>query len=90
MKLNALPDRKEVIPPEGGWKEHTLYLVWVAFRKSNPVHCAYLEVGFLNTDGSPGNYSAVWCNNYDYAIEFGKVYALRVAQELHIRTGSEL
>lgn len=36
-----------VIPPKDGWKAHTLYLVHVSFSKTNPVHEAYLQVGFL-------------------------------------------
>lgn len=36
------------IPPEGGWEEHTSYVVEVSEQQGNPVFGAILEVGFLN------------------------------------------
>ena len=41
----------QIIPPEGGWIEHTLYLVEVSTGPNNPVHEAYFMVGFLNDAG---------------------------------------
>ena len=37
-----------VVPPEGGWQEHTCYIVEVAWRSGNPIHRVILSVGFLN------------------------------------------
>ena len=38
----------QLISLEEGWIEHTLYLVETATSPNNPIHQAYLMVGFLN------------------------------------------
>lgn len=63
--LPSLP-KGTVIPPEGGWTNHTAYLVDVAWRANNPIHRAILHVGFM--DGPRfGNHCEVWSNCYDEA-----------------------
>jgi hypothetical protein len=51
--------RGTIIPPEDGWKEHTLYLAEVSYFAQNPIHNAMVYVGFLDSEGEPGNYSGV-------------------------------
>lgn len=47
-----------IIPPEGGWKERTHYLVEVAFSKFNVIHRSIFFTGFLNAKcGLPGGYN---------------------------------
>lgn len=51
MRDNLFPflaKNPAIYPPADGWKAHTLYLVAVCYRGSNPIHKAYLQVGFLD------------------------------------------
>lgn len=43
--------------PKGGWKEHTFYIVEVAFSNNNPVHRHILYTGFLSENGTPSGYN---------------------------------
>ncbi len=53
--------KQEILPPEGGWLEHTWYVVNVSFRAGNPIHRSLFFSGFLNggkpADKIPGGYS---------------------------------
>lgn len=51
-----------IYPPAEGWEQHTLYLVEVSFRPSNPVHEAFLHVGFVHpmNDGMAIRPKDVW------------------------------
>ena len=81
--LPILPAAKIIIGPAEGWQTETLYLVEVAISKNNPIHTAYLKVGFRNGDGQPGNYSEVWNNSYDGPRRISEVYYLKVIKTLH-------
>lgn len=48
-----------IIPPDGGWKPWTIYVVQVAYRKNNPIHVALFQTGFLNDQGEPAGYNGV-------------------------------
>lgn len=50
--------KQTIIPPEGGWKENSVYLVEVAYRETNPAHRAMFYTGFLH-DGRPAGYNSV-------------------------------
>lgn len=53
---------QETIPPEGGWKPSTWYLVDVKYTAGNPVHRSLFYSGFLNgnRDGTiPGGYNCL-------------------------------
>ena len=78
-----MAEKKEIISLGHGWKADTIYLVDVCYRSSNPIHKAVLHVGFLNPDGTPGAYSAIWANNYDYPNPFGSTYYLRALKVLY-------
>lgn len=80
--MAALPTEKAIIPPVGGWKENTVYLVDVAWKAANPVHRAMLHVGFVHADGRFGNYCEVWLNNYDCPESAGGAYYLKAVREL--------
>ncbi len=68
-------------PPEG-WQEHAVYLVAVSWNPGNPVHRALLHIGFVDDDGSPGNYSEVWANDYDEGVHVRGAHYLRVIKQL--------
>lgn len=78
-----MAEAKEIISLNHGWKEGALYLVDVSYNRSNPVHKAFFHVGFVNDDGTPGNYSEIWMNGYDHAEPFGAAFYLRALKVLH-------
>lgn len=41
------------IPPEGGWEEHTCYVVEFSKQQGTPISVAIVEVGFLGKEKSP-------------------------------------
>ena len=60
--MDFLPEKSEIIEPEGGWKEQAYYIVEVAFCRSNVVHTSLFYTGFLNggkhgDEGIPGGYN---------------------------------
>lgn len=59
------PGKRTVIPPEGGWKRNSYYVVDVAWNSANPVHRAIFCCGLLNDRGEPGNYNQVFRSGYD-------------------------
>lgn len=52
-------EKREIIPPEGGWKEKTFYEVEVSYSSRNPIHKAIFYSGFLSK-GKPCGYNAIW------------------------------
>ena len=78
-----MPPENKIIPPRKGWEQDTLYLVRVSWCKSNPLHLAYLHVGFLHEDGSFASYCNVWCNNYGNEEPARKAYYLQALKKLH-------
>lgn len=48
-----------IIPPIGGWKPRTWYVVEVAFNAWNPVFGAIFFTGFLDGRGQPGGYNEI-------------------------------
>lgn len=79
-KIHSLVPKKEIIVPEGGWKENTYYVVQVSYSPTNPVHTAILGVGFLQEDGSPGSYSEIWCTSYDSRVLFRDAWYIEVVK----------
>jgi hypothetical protein len=53
--------RGTFIPPEGGWQEHTCYVVDVAYGQFNPIHRAILSIGFIPDPKRPfaGGYTSM-------------------------------
>ncbi len=78
-----LPETKQIIPPVEGWEADTLYLVKVSYNAQNPVHEAFLHIGFLNKDNQPGSYSEIWANDYEEAEAYSRAIYLRVVKKLH-------
>ncbi len=78
-----LAEAKEITSLNHGWKADTLYLVDVSYSSGNPVHKAFLHVGFLNKDGTPGSYSEIWCNTYEHSHRFSEAHYLRALKVLH-------
>ncbi len=59
-----------------------LYLVEVSWRPSNPVHRAFLHMGFNVESGKFGSYCEVWCNNYDEPQHASEAHYLKVIKDL--------
>lgn len=75
--------KRTVIPPVGGWKEHTLYLVRVSYRDSNPIHHALFLSGFLNNKGEPAGYNYVFqISNPQDCCDISHLRFLEVEKEL--------
>lgn len=81
--MNVCGTKKEIIAPVLGWQADTLYLVRVAFNHNNPVHEAYLKVGFLNADGKPGTHTELFSNTYDEVYGLSEVHYLAPVKVLH-------
>jgi hypothetical protein len=85
MKLYALPPKdKTIIPPEGGWKEKTYYVVEVSFHKGNPIHRSILYVGFSTQGCSPlnGSYTTILNATYEGPAQVHNVHYLKVLSEI--------
>jgi hypothetical protein len=82
------PEQRTHIPPEGGWKEQTYYVVDTAWRSTNPIHRRILYVGFLN--GAPGHpltggYTALLSSDFEQLADFGRpdrLYYLKAVCEI--------
>ena len=70
------------VPPRRGWEENTLYLVRVSWDRGNPIHEAYLKVGFLEK-GCFGGYCKIWDNDYEEGMDAGEVFYLKALKKLH-------
>lgn len=80
--MAKMPNDNPIKPADAhSWKEFTLYEVNVSYGKHNPMHKAFLFVGFLN-NGKPAGYSVVYNSNYESPNNFGEVYCLEVVREL--------
>lgn len=55
----SITNRQIIIPPINGWEQNCVYLVEISMNKYNPIFLAILHVGFVNKDGSLGNYSKI-------------------------------
>jgi hypothetical protein len=80
-EFKGLPEAKGVFPPNGGWKEKTMYIVDVAFTKSNVIHQSYFFSGFLS-GGKPSGYNQIINPNYEEAESISSVYYMKATDEL--------
>lgn len=83
--LITLTKEKRIIPPPDGWKAHTLYLVHVSFRGSNPIHEAFCMVGFVDKDRNPAGYSEIYSNSYDQVYPFSYLRYIRAIRPLYTK-----
>ena len=69
--------KQTIIPPEGGWKPHTVYHVEASFGPNNPVHGYLFYSGFLNgPKQTPGGYNEFYgCDGLTTIVE---VYYMKV------------
>ena len=58
-------------------KEHTLYEIKIAWDPANPIHQAFLFMGFHN-----GNYCVVYSNAYEFPSGIEKAYWVQIVREL--------
>ena len=79
-RIYDLVPKKEIVTPEGGWKEHTYYVVQVSYSSTNPVHTAILGVGFLQENGYPGSDSEIWNNSYEGVKAFRSAWYVEVVK----------
>ena len=77
------PQERTIVPPEGGWKPNTLYLVRVSFRKSNPVHESYLRTDFIAPDGDFSGYCEIFNNSYGEVKQAREAHYLQAVRVLH-------
>lgn len=77
-----LPKKKGIFPPEGGWKESTMYLVRVSCSKHNPIHHSMFFSGFIDSRGNPNGYNSVWCPTGDAPSPISSYYFLEVVKEI--------
>ena len=77
------PQERTIVPPEGGWKPNTLYLVRVSFRRTNPVHESYLRTGFIAHDGAFGGYCEIFNNSYEEVKQAREAHYLQAVRVLH-------
>jgi len=82
MTRSSLPPTCKIIPPKDGWKASTYYVVEVAYKSSNPIHRSILYTGFLNKDGTPGSYSAIFNGTSVHNQRYENVYYLRYISEI--------
>lgn len=68
------------IPPKGGWKPRTYYVVDVAFSSLNPIHRAIFYSGFIK-DNNPSGYSRfIYCGD-SFCRD---IYYLKALKEIDI------
>lgn len=79
MKMPSKDDPMPVLAHE--WKEFTLYEVNVSYSPTNPMHKAFLFVGFVR-GGVPSAYTTVYNSVYESPNNFGEIYRVEVIREL--------
>lgn len=78
-----LPEKQEIISPQGGWKESTYYVVDVSYNKSNPIFKSIFYTGFLNGKGSgPGGYNELFCAATDNGSTISDVYYMKAIRSI--------
>ena len=83
MTLEMPPEKHEIIPPEGGWKERTYYVVDISVNKNNPVHRAILYVGFLGKQNPlAGGYTGLMRSPDDDHYPVTTLYFIRAVCEI--------
>ncbi len=68
--------------PKSGWKRGDIWIVEVMHNANNTKHKAILHVGFVEPDGSLGNYSEVWQNSYDSASLASELYYMKTIKKI--------
>jgi len=76
-----LHEKKEIIPPEGGWKESTYYIVEVSFSRTNPVHRKIFYSGFL-IEGFPAGYNQLFAGRDTGFVTIKNVFYLKALKEI--------
>ncbi len=78
-----LLNEKTILPPEGGWKERTYYVVDVAYQPTNIIHKSIFYTGFLNGQKStPGGYNQIWNPTSDEKTTYLDAYYLKFISEI--------
>ena len=72
--------KQTIIPPEGGWKPNTYYLVEAAFSETNPIYGYIFFTGYLDDNGTPSQYN-FFCL-YAEDLDISNVYYMRAIKEL--------
>ena len=83
MTLEMPPEKHEIIPPEGGWKELTYYVVDISVNKNNPVHRAIMYVGFLGKQNPlAGGYTGLMRTSGADCYPVNTLYFIRAVCEI--------
>ena len=69
--------------PDGGWKEHTLYEVRVAWSRNNPVYTCLMYSGFLS-EGQPAGYACLWSPTAHETPEWRALWYLEIVQDMGV------
>ena len=77
-----------VIPPKGGWKASTYYIVEVAFSSCNVIFKTLYYSGFLS-DGKPSGYNGILSTKLEDLQNLNDTYYLKVVEELDIDLSCE-
>lgn len=73
------PRTQTIIPPEGGWKRRSWYLVEASFNSGNPIHRRLFYTGFLNgEDSGPGGYN--YLPDQEDHLEISDVYYMKAVR----------
>ncbi len=81
--ISKLVKEKQIIPPNGGFKENAYYLVWVSFSSGNPVHKCIFFTGFLD-EGYPAGYNALFNPTYEYNSQISEVHYMKAIREINM------
>lgn len=79
------PAERTILPPPGGWEEESYYVVAVSVNSNNPVFTAIFYTGYLNENGTPGNYNGL-TSTPNELIPLRKCHYLRVLKKLGSRS----
>jgi len=74
MRTPESLDISGTIPPDGGWKKNTYYVVDVAHSKVNVIHKAILYTGFMRFE--------IYNGTYEDPIK-GRPYYLKAIEEIY-------
>lgn len=83
--MDFLPEKKAIIPPEGGWEPDTYYVVEVAFTSTNVIHHSIFYTGFLTKEGVPGAYNRIMnasYSNYEPQYTITDAYYMKAVSKI--------
>ena len=72
---------KHMVPPKGGWKADSWYIVEVCFDSGNPIHTSMFYTGRIDEKGMPSHGNAIYHtapgSTYEEAQGFHQAYYIK-------------